>query len=303
MHRALVVVGFLLAFGSGCIVDGYCNDTVAGAPACEPSSEETHPRGEDAAPTAELLPVELSDQRTTTWIATGGSAERRIQTTYLAAVTVSFRGRPLDAAPSGAWLVEHVTVGDFLEVHGTKATNTPFGARLLLSTAPVGEVTLAPTSAYSRQRDGAPVFLAFAGATPVSSIQLRSVGGDRLVDQSMLLDAAQTSSDVEQVAWDRLRLPTTPGAHRLRLTADSFGARDFDLSVVDQLDRLASSRHASTLCFHAMAAEQEVFATWTVIVDEVLVETNGRNCVVAPALATVVARAGGLELTVTPAAP
>jgi hypothetical protein len=291
---------------SACFIEGYCNDKVAGAPACEVGDGG----GADTeTASATLLPFALGEHGVATrWIATGGSAQVGISMRYVSSANVHRGDDALARLPDSSWLVTDAADDDALRVTGTDATTgRPFVAALPLRVATVDTVVLAPSAAYTRLYDGAPAFFARAGdRAPTPFVQLRSLAGDRLIDISMALDAETSSTSITQDAWDHLELPTAAGTYRVGLLADSFGSRDIAVTVVDHLDHLELSRPATrpstnTVCFHAVTGAREVFADWTITVDGVEIPTSGANCAIASG--TIVASAGGLALTVDAATP
>lgn len=285
----------LIAPLTGCLLDdAYCNDAMAGAPACDGSHGSSTTGGGPSQPPladATLAPMVLGDRQQTTWIAAGGDAEMFVKTHNLTDLTATFRDVPVAMSPGGGFLVQDVADLDVLKAFGTStSTGEAFERAFRLRTVAVSRVALAPSGTYARLHDNAPLYL----RDTIASVQLWSVGGDRLVDQS--LHGGGTLAH-----WDLVTLPGTASEHAITLTADSFGSRTVTATVVAAIDRLETSRRYGKVCFHAMLDTDEVFVRWTVTVKGVPVELGGDNCMAAAAhTATVVASAGGLTLALAP---
>ncbi len=302
MPKLSIAATLLLASVVSCVAidDDYCNDSIAGAPACPTGGGDGGGSGGGSpAVVAKILPANLGDGGETELVAVGGSALLRFHTEHLGPFYVSLDGVRVEPVADGEWLVAGVRDGAAVNLAGTNlTTGRPFSTNLPIRAEPVSTIVLAASARYVQLSDAAPAFLAVPGGTaPRPFVQLRSLAGDRLVDTSLTL-AAGTADATEQVEWDHLQLPTTTGTHHLVLAADSFEPRTIDVTVVDRLDRLETSRpDASTRCFHAVTAEREVFADWVITVDgaAAVAAPLGANCVTVTG--TIVARAGGLELT------
>lgn len=300
--KNLLIPALLVSSAGGCFIDGYCSDTVAGAPSCDPGGGGGG--GDPDAASAALAPFELGDRSVTDRIATGGSAELGITTQHVNSPAVRRGNEAVERLPSGRWRVTDVVDDDAVLVTGTHSTTgQPFAQTLLLRVAPVDRIVLAPSAAYARLADGAAVFLARPGdEAPTTFVQLRSAAGARLVDVSMAVDGGQAFTAIVQDGWDHLVLPTSPGSYRIGLSADSFGKRDTEVTVVDHLDRLEARRpKPGTVCFHAVTDDREVFADWTFTVDGVPQRPSGSNCM--DSTGTIVASAGGLVLSADDATP
>ena len=194
-----------------------------------------------------------------------------------------------------------------LEVEGTTELDEPFADVFDLWTGPASDVAIAPftidrvgcfSDCYTLL--GSDVAYHVDAARTIVQLSDASTAS-RLIDVSLSLGTG-TSEHVTQISWDQIQLPTVAGDYHVTLTADSFGERSFDVTVVDNVDRLTAEwlpivptyGGGREVCFHAHSLEREVFApSWTFHSDSSIVI---RNCVWIYKPGTVTAEAFGRTL-------
>jgi hypothetical protein len=133
------------------------------------------------------------------------------------------------------------------------ATNDGMELRRTVSIVPVTAVTLTPQNVRTASQD-----LVWAPGATASIALLGELAGAEV----HLVDASLEGSIGNPLDWDRLQFQLPVGVHSLELRADSFGARQHEITIGDRVERISVERVDDKACFHAYAAEREVVGTF-----------------------------------------
>jgi hypothetical protein len=204
-------------------------------------------------------------------IATGGAATLRIEDKRaLGLEGNASQGYAVTPTNGNVW--PHIAFDYFVHANVSGAGSYEIITSRGIATGLVHSAPIATTKLLPFRYELAGETFALAPNRTQVEVALLDAQGQRLVDGTLAF------SNATQTDWDRATVAATAGRHTLTVAGDSVTA-EFDVEVIDGVERVERVRVGNRTCFHAYVGSTEVAIAMSF--ERGTQDPNATNCATA----------------------